>query len=162
LKEGKSKNKFKPETIEEMKKKVERNYFPKKVIMEKFKHYKKPGQMKISDSEYEAFYDAISILHKSIVERIEREIYFISVSRDGFYINFQSEDLKNKKGIIYISPHILEFDDRKFRCRSIHHEIAHHILGHKDVKSSEELKKKDDAAYELADEWWQKYYGKYN
>ena len=82
--------------------------------------------------------------------------------RDGYYMNLQSEDLKNKKGIIYISPHILIFDDRKFRCRNIHHEIAHHILGHKDIKSEEELERQEDAAYEKADEWWREYFGEFS
>lgn len=141
-----------------MKDQEEKSHFTIEEIKEKFKVYMEPGQFVINEDEFNIFYRAISILPMVIVNKIENEIYFIS-SKDACYINLGTKDLKCKKGIIFINPDIFKIQDEKFKIQAIHHEVAHHVLGHKDINNLEEEKQLEIATYTKADKWWNEYYG---
>lgn len=141
-----------------MKDQEEKSHFTIEEIKEKFKVYMEPGQFVINEDEFNIFCRAISILPMVIVNKIENEIYFIT-SKYACYINLGTKDLKCKKGIIFINPDIFKIQDVKFKILAILHEVAHHILGHKDINNLEEEKQLDIAAYAKADKWWNEYYG---
>lgn len=84
-------------------------------VKQLFKDYRKIEKSEISDNEYILFCDAIHILPKDIVDKVNKEIDFILLSAKPkkanaacFYF-LEDEDIKNKKGFIIITPIIFGF-----------------------------------------------------
>lgn len=145
-------------TIDQLKKEYENNYYLLDEIKEKFNTYRTPGEFEIDNDEYEIFCSLLEKLKKRIIDKVEKEIYFV-ISQKACYLKLESESIKNKKGIIFINRDIFNSSDDRIKAFTVHHEIAHHILGHKNINNSREIPEFDSEADKLAHEWWNELYG---
>jgi len=80
--------------------------------------------------------ETLSILSKSIVNRIFNEVYFVVITNNimGGCLPLRSDELKNKKAIIFFPWWIFkpEYDENRVR-NIILHELAHYILKHERI-----------------------------
>lgn len=136
--------------------------YKKEKIKKMLRIYRDKGEMILTDDEYDFFCTAISLLDKEIVDKIYKEVHFISFSpllaeeksRVARYTNLTSCDLKNKKAIIHFFSEFFVYDALEHeRYHTIFHQIAHHILGHKDFDNQKEREEADRNADELASKW---------
>ena len=132
----------------------ENKYYTKNEIKEKFKSQME--QFGKKDNEYDIFCLAICALPKEIVDTVEKEIYFI-FDDEPWYLNLESKDLTKKKGIIFVPLHFLTPENTQY-IYGIHHEIAHHILGHKDIKDEKDKQQKEAATHKLTFKWDREYF----
>ncbi len=145
------------ETIDQLKREYKKNYYSLDEIKEIFNIYRVPGEFEIEDDEYEIFCIILRILKKRIIDKVEKEIYFF-ISQKACYLNLESKSIKNKKGIIFINRDIFNISDNRCKAFTVHHEIAHYILGHKNIDNSKEIPRFESEADKLAHEWWDEFY----
>jgi hypothetical protein len=132
------------------------NHYRLKEVKKMFQSYRDLEDVDVSDEEYNIFCKVIRELPKEIVSRIEKEIYFVILSlqkcQTASYHHLEAKDLREKKAIIFIPPIFFKCEQMN-QYFKIFHEVAHYILGHKDIDSLEEREKHEDAAKKLALNW---------
>lgn len=133
------------------------DYYSLEEVKSRFKKYSPPENFHISEGDYETFCLALVQLPKDILDRVEKEVFFIlSGIVRGWHIDLECPDLSEKKGLIQICPHLLKDDcDPTLLKETILHEIAHHILGHKAAKDHEEYMLHENEANSKTEEWFE-------
>ena len=150
-----------------------KKYYDLKEIENKFVGYKNEEWSNINADDYLFFCTAIQMLPKKIVDRIDKEIFFVLMGSKEKTTEPQEinsilgkikaacivwrEDLENIdcKAVIIISP-IVFMNSYEFNAKIIiHHEIAHYIIGHNNSNSTDE---RELAANELAKKWREDYW----
>ena len=103
---------------------------------------------------------ALSLLDKEIVDKVLREVYFITCDREqGLHIPIKEMQEKGKTSIIFLSETMLNLTEELFEPKNtikvILHEIGHFYLGHKtniDL-TEEETARQEKEADEFAFKW---------
>lgn len=150
---------------------MKENYYSIEKIKNKFKNLREIKESTITDEEYEKFCYEIQVLPKEIVDKVHNEVCFVLMSahsekgNPACYVNFKSETVKGKEGIIVLAPFIFDlFFDKDGKEKEpddierprILHEVAHHILGHIDYKDPQDYEEKEKAANDQVENWMEK------
>lgn len=90
----------------------------------------------LSDKMKKAVCIALSILDREIIDRVLKDVYFLSVDYNLAGLCLPLNDFRNRKVIIFLSENMFEVYKKhpKFAnhpIRSILHEIGHFYFGHK-------------------------------
>jgi len=151
--------------------KNKKRYYPVDKIKKMFKTIRKEN--KITDEEYELLCQAISCLPRKIVNKVKKDIFFVILSSSKEYgspacwVNI--EDLKDKKGIIFLAPSLFKHELRKnffeakitendifkrqYQYKEILHEVTHFMKDHKGISDLKKYKKQEDEAEKQAEKW---------
>ncbi len=145
---------------------MEKKYYNLKEIEKIFFSYRNPKHSVLTKKEYGVFCREIVKIPKTIIDTIDKEIYFVLMSAQpgkgtpACYVNLRLPDMKNRKGIVVFSPYIFgavgkdkNGKDKKYSevkdLKIILHEIAHHVLNH----SNEDEEKENKGAWDQVEEW---------
>jgi hypothetical protein len=140
-------------------------HYSKDEIREMFKENLVSKNWPISQSEYDQFCKLISCLNTELVNMLKDKIHIVIYSEQkeidwndkvvfACYLNLRDGELfKVKKGVIFLSPDFLSIEHGYRTLKKLFHEIAHHKLDHRTVETEDEIRKKEEAADQLAYEW---------
>ena len=100
--------------------------------------------------------DSISKLPNDIYEWVKDNVRFISSREDSLAFNVHYRDPTSVEGYIFLCEN-LKYKTKEVQTKSVAHEIAHIKLGHQKPPfrnlSVEEVKKQEEEAEKLAEEW---------
>jgi hypothetical protein len=145
-------------------------------IREKFDSYRQGPNPEMGSAEFEEFCSTIQVLPRDIIDKIQREIWFIyiydykctaNIVPPAWYIKLKQERTVGKEGIIFITSYVLgtptppvyieEHCARTILNPMNHpvilHEIAHHILGHSFPRDRNEMDAQHKKVGELVEKW---------
>jgi len=154
---------------------MDKKYYDIGEIAGLFDSYRSEPLPEMTEGEFKLFCAAIQILPKDVVDSIRKEVQFVylraeipeNVLTPACYINLEQEDLRNKKGIILLTPYILGAPEppcwvgkdgakrelNEMEDQIIIHEVAHYYLGHSGYKNETDKELIEKAAKEQVELW---------
>jgi hypothetical protein len=159
---------------------MDKKYYEIEEVRALFDSYLRGPFPEMKTGEYEIFCSALKILPIDIVDRVQKDICFVNLRDDNpenivcatCNINLGHTALKDKKGIILLTPYVIGDPDPPAYIKKdgtkdilingdyqgIAHEIAHRILGHTGYEDETDREVKEKAANELVAHWMQEYF----
>lgn len=135
------------------------NYSEDEIKM-RFKVNIDSGNWDLTSRELNILLKTLSMLPRDIIDNISKSAFIVALSlrknnkqQLAGYLRL-SEEIKKKKGIIFLSP--LIFANKKdilFPRPQILHEIAHHILGHTSPPENTKRRMQENEAEKLMKKW---------
>jgi hypothetical protein len=125
----------------------------------------------LNKDQYDIFCNELKMLPKEIYDRIKCEIKFVQLSiknnlpMPACYLNIKDIE-SGTQGIIFLTPYVfgaphIDENNNPIKCPGeaiyILHEIAHHVLGHREREYKLNPKTMDKEADRMADEWRSKW-----
>jgi hypothetical protein len=141
-------------------------HYTKEEIRGLFKEYLDAKNWQINESEYNQLCKLISCLSVDLVDLLRTEIQVVIYGEQkdknwddhiifACYLNLRDEQfLSAKKGIIFLSPEFLDKEKGHFTLLKLCHELAHHKLDHRTVKTENEVAMNEEAANKMASVWY--------
>ena len=122
--------------------------------------------------EFEIFCEGIRCVDPKTLDKVKEDVYFVILSsrkKGGPACWLHKDDLKNKKGIIFIAPSFFKDQKTRDNMRKSHfpkgefnrlnhyleilHEIAHYHKGHIGSSNKNIYDKQEDEAKAQAENW---------
>lgn len=98
-------------------------HYSKDEIKKMYRKYRTDGNWDITNKEFDIICSSISNIPKDIVDKIYKEVYIAALSlrrrgkrQSACYVNLESKDIKNIKGIIFLSPLVFNDSSKDFWC----------------------------------------------